>query len=125
MLLLVFFNTSGCSKTPLDYRYKYTGDWDFIVFYHWGGCCDVPYYDTTYTYQGKIQFGVHEIIDIEYCNHDKVSAKISKDGELSKNDSDEDHRGLEGKFTDKNHVEFHFNTGSNYYPTYYKVTGSR
>lgn len=55
--LFIFLIVNGCRKTPLDYRYKYVGNYSFTVEeFGYGGSPPHTYIDSTYKIDGKITF---------------------------------------------------------------------
>ena len=55
IITLICILIFGCKKNPFDYRAKYLGDYSFAI--HSSSWNPLSQLDTTYTMQGKIDYG--------------------------------------------------------------------
>ncbi len=56
VISLLFFSLVACEKGPFDYRTKYVGTYDFVIHRESGDPIN-GHLDTTYTIDGRIDYG--------------------------------------------------------------------
>lgn len=69
LMMTGFLILAGCTKSPLDYRYKYIGDYSFII-HHQIFVKHEVIYDSAYSSEGKIEFSDDDHGIIITISHD-------------------------------------------------------
>ncbi len=107
LLSLLAFSllSSSCEKRFLDYRNKYTGNFDIVYTSTWSNMGNSG--SSTTNLDGRVYYDkeVRQMIRIEY-NNTYVNLDISRDGILSQNGA------IVGKFDGKNKFNFTFSSYS-------------
>ncbi len=123
LIIIVLTFTFGCKKN-IDYRDKYTGNFNFSTqedIGYQGG--DTIHYDTSFYYSGKITKGTNESeIRIYYRENGWADAVVGEDGTVSKSASSGLGIGFSGKFETIYQIAFIYVQP---FATYQKVIGIR
>jgi hypothetical protein len=119
LLLLFLCSLFGCKKDPFDYRTKYLGDYNFVIHYDsWNPLSG--HIDTTYSKDGKIDYGSDEnTIFIFFNGSIADELTVYEDGTIG------DNYFKGGEFETTNKIKYSYYWGSQGSATYGKVTGEK
>ncbi len=107
LMFILIITISSCKKNLIDFRNKYTGDFDFTYSYSsWNINVGVFAADTLY-YAGKVYFENDGKIIINYYSGNELELGIDKDGNLSLSCG-----ASAGKFDNSGSVSIDYSTGS-------------
>lgn len=115
----------GCKKNPFDYRTKFVGDYSFEVNERY--ITDYPnsISDTTYSYEGQIDYGTMEnTIVILFAETHGREIELFEDGTMGECYNCWKYE-LEGEFKAKDELEFFLRDGSQGFTWIYRVTGEK
>ena len=95
-IVLMFYNS--CKEDTVDYREKYSGDWNFETkFFDQTYPSDNNEVDTIYNYDGVIWYDSAGKVNIEFREDYVITVKVSLEGEITDNII-KDNENANGKF---------------------------